>query len=457
MDDTLRRIPPHNLDAERNLLSLLINFPDKFSEVATELKKEHFYKRVHQDIYECMRTMDLRRENWDEVVLGDSLKNAQSLKDAGGEAYLARLTSITPNFNHMNYARLIIKKSRLRKLIDISNQLLSRSYSEEEDADTLVAEAEKEILKVAELRDDKKFMHASHFGSESWDSIARLVMQRQAGETPATGFKTMFRDFDELTLGLKRQDMVVLGARPSVGKTAFCLQLAHNIAVTQTIPVILYSLEMPGTSIVNRLFSNMAGINGSKLAKGDLSSDEITQLGMANSRLQNSSLFVNDQNAMTLMDIKNDLRRLQRSLRDQNQELGVVIIDYLQLIQSYEAKNSEQEKISEISRGLKGIAREFDCTVLALSQLSRKVEGRQDKRPMLSDLRESGAIEQDADIVMFLHREEYYDPGNEENRGKAEVIVAKNRNGPIGSVSLFFDKHLARFRDLVLQQGKEIR
>lgn len=446
MEESLRRIPPHNLDAEMSLLSLLVNFPEKLPEVQAELKREHFYKRVHQEIFQAVLELDRRQMSIDELVLVDHLKQSQIFRDAGGAAYLAQIAAITPNFNHMSYVKIIVQKSRLRRLIEISNLVLSRSYSEE-DADSLVADAEKEILKVAELREEKRYAHASRYAEESWDTVADLVRIRSEGGTPNVGIPTLLSELDSLMMGFKRQDMIVFGARPSMGKTAFCLQLARNLAVEQNEPVILYSLEMPGMQIMMRVLSALAGINGTRLLKGDLNQQDIQNLGQAVARVQESPFFINDQNAMTLLDIKNDLRRLTRELRERNQKLGLVVIDYLQLILSNENKASEQERIAEISRGVKAIAREFDVAVLALSQLSRKVESRQDKRPMLSDLRESGSIEQDADLVLFLHREEYYDPKNEEVKGLAEVLVAKNRNGPTGSAHMRFDKSTARFTD----------
>ena len=337
----------------------------------------------------------------------------------------------------------------MRQVIRVSNDLLTQAYNESEDASSLLEQAESNIFAISEVKVEKSYQHAKKFADDAFNDISNVYHKEDGG---STSVPTGIKDLDRLTLGFQESDLIILGARPSMGKTAFSLQLALNIAVQQKLSTVVYSLEMPGKHLVTRMCSNLARIDGMALRSGKISEPEIRCLIKAVGEVSASPLWVNEAPGLTLMDIRNDLRRLQREFsHDESKKLRLVIIDYLQLIASTERKANDQERVAEISRGLKNIAREFKIPVICLSQLSRKVEDRQKKRPVLSDLRESGAIEQDADLVMFLHREWYYEREKTElNRG-AEIIVAKHRNGPTGDVKLEFDQDTGAFHDLAQQ------
>ena len=326
----------------------------------------------------------------------------------------------------------------------------SAAFEEPEDVDIFIQQAEANILQIAEVREERTFRHIKSIAEHAFEEIANAYYDSK--ET-MPGIISKLSDLDNLTLGFKRGDMIILGARPSMGKTALALHLARAVCVEQKLPTALYSLEMPAEQLMTRFFSAQGKIDGRNLQVGKLNAKEIGDLNRALSALSSSPMFINDQSAMTLYDIRNDLRRMNRKLEPDKQKIELVIIDYLQLVLSTEKKSSEQERVAELSRGIKNIAREFQVPVICLSQLSRKVDDRKDKRPMLSDLRESGAIEQDADQVMFIHRPEYYEPDVVEERGKAEIIVAKNRNGQTGTAVVNFDKSTGRFQNLAGVSG----
>lgn len=445
-------IPPHNLDAEQTVLAnfLSLSMDDsRRMEVFQRLKPNQFYKKIHQEIFKALQALDARSENIDYITLANELEGNRIYEDMGGKSYLDKLTAVIPRANVISYVEIIAQKAKARHLISICKDLLEKSYSGEEDTKELVELAEKKVFEIAQFSEEAGYQAAGKFATEAFDMIAEVFEDKDGKVVP--GVATGFKDLDKLTLGFKPGDMVILGARPSMGKTAFCLQIAKNVAVDRREATVIYSLEMPGTQLVTRLFSNLARINGMNLLSGKIRTEEANRLTRAVMELQQSPLFINDKSGMTLYEIRNDVRRLARELSQEGKTLSMIVIDYLQLIGSSEKYSSEQVKISDFSRGVKNLAREFKVPVICLSQLSRKVEDRADKRPMLSDLRESGAIEQDADQVLFLHRPEYYSPENAEEKGVAEVILAKNRNGPTGSVKLHFDRNNACFQDLYVE------
>jgi replicative DNA helicase len=450
MENYSGRVPPYNLDAELCLLNLLIARPDKILEISSDLSLSHFYKAVHQEIYEAILALDRLKEHPDCITLEDKLQGSTVFQESGGGAYLEKVSNAIPNtLNALSYSRIIREKAKLRQVIRVSNDLLTRAYNESEDASSLIEQAESSIMAISEVKVEKSYQHAKKFADDAFNVISNAYHK---GDGSSSAVPTGIKDLDALTLGFQESDLIILGARPSMGKTAFSLQLALNIAVHQKLSTVVYSLEMPGKHLVTRMFSNLARIDGMSLRSGSISEGEIRCLIKAVGEVTASPLWVNEAPGLTLLDIRNDLRRLQREFaHDESKRLRLVIIDYLQLIASTERRANDQERVAEISRGLKNLAREFKIPVVCLSQLSRKVEERQKKRPVLSDLRESGAIEQDADLVMFLHREWYYDREKTELKRVAEVIVAKHRNGPTGDLKLDFDQDTGAFHDATSQ------
>ncbi|MBT3786593.1 replicative DNA helicase [bacterium] len=452
-EDRLQSIPPHNLEAEQNLLATLLNFPEKVQDLQGKVRREDFYKKIHQEVYQAILDLDSSGDEVDFVTVGDRLDSSRTYQEQDGRVYLEGLMQIVPgSANPATYAKILTDKSRRRKLIHILREFMSRSFDTSEEMEFLLQEVEQRVFGVADFSSEKSYRPAREIADESWEIIAQLHNQ---DDSQTRGVPSGFKDLDQLTNGFQESDMIVVGARPSMGKTALCLQLALHASLKCEVPTIIYSLEMAGKQLINRMLSGIAEIDGMNLQKGRLSDNEISRLTRALGQIDAAPLFINEYAGMTLPDIRNDLRRLGRKLsRGKNpQKLGLVIIDYLQLILSFDKKPNEQERIAEISRGLKGIAREFKVPIIVLSQLSRKVEDRKEKQPMLSDLRESGAIEQDADLVIMVHREEYYSPDKPEFRGITDLLVRKHRNGPTGDVKVHFDRRTGTFKDLARTDG----
>ena len=451
MEDSLQQVPPNNHSAELTVLSSIITWPEKLTEIQTALKPEHFYRKIHQEIFSAMVKLDADSQTIDFVTLNEKLSNSKIYQDVGGERYLDQVAAVLPAAEPKSHVEILIQKSKLRHLIHTVNSLRSAAFEEPEDVDIFIQQAEANILKIAEVREERSFRHIKSIAENAFAKVADAYYDNKV---TMPGIVSKLTDLDNLTLGFKSGDMIILGARPSMGKTALALHLARSVCVEQKLPTALYSLEMPAEQLMTRFFSAQGKIDGRNLQVGKLNAKEIGDLNRALSTLSASPMFINDQSAMTLYDIRNDLRRMNRKLESEDKRVELVIIDYLQLVLSTEKKSSEQERVAELSRGIKNIAREFQVPVICLSQLSRKVDDRKDKRPMLSDLRESGAIEQDADQVMFIHRAEYYEPEKLEERGKAEIIVAKNRNGQTGTAIVGFDKSTGRFQNLASAPGR---
>ncbi|MCO4781123.1 MAG: replicative DNA helicase [Candidatus Cloacimonetes bacterium] len=445
----IQRVPPQNLDAEESVLATIFAFPDdSFDQIQASLEPEHFYRKIHQVIYKAAKDLALKSRSIDYITVADELKTSRIFNESGGSAYLDKLMSIIPSSsNYMSYVQIIVEKASARQLIEAANFILSESYEETTPVKDLLEKAENQIFSIGKTSEDRFAKHAEFYAEEAWKFIA----EASAGDGATSGVSSGLSELDQITMGFQESDLIILGARPSMGKTAFVLQLCKNIAVDQKIPLVMYSLEMPGRQLMNRIFSCMAKINGSKLITGHkLTSSDISGLVKAQGEVSSSPLYINDSGSMTVYDMKNDLRRIRKELqdRDETAEIGMVVIDYLGLIRATDANMNEYEAVTQISKDLKGMAKEFKVPIICLSQLSRGVESRADKRPMNSDLRSSGAIEQDADLIMFLYRDEYYNPNAEESKGKAELIVAKHRNGPTGTVHLAFDKNNASFYNM---------
>ncbi|MFM9108598.1 MAG: replicative DNA helicase [Chloroflexota bacterium] len=436
------RLPPHNLEAEQSVLGSLLIDRDAVIRVAAFLRPDDFYHPGNGAIYRAVKDLYDRREPTDLVTLSDELGRRDQLDQVGGPAYLTSLVNAVPNAVHVEYyGKIVERTATLRRLIDAGAQIVGIGYQDGLEIEDALDAAERAIFDVSQKRRTKDFVSIA----EVLDSIFdRLDSQRD--RAAIAGVPTGFTDLDSITGGLQRSDLVILAARPSMGKTSLALGIAYHAAVQRQRTVGIFSLEMSAEQLVQRLISMDTGIDTHRLRMGQIEGPEWERISRAFGRLSDAPIFIDDQSGANVMDVRSKARRLQAEVG-----LDLIVIDYLQLMSGRRSENRVQE-ISDISRGLKGLARELDVPVLALSQLSRAVETRSDHRPMLSDLRESGSIEQDADIVMFIYREDKYDE-NSERQGIAEVLVAKHRNGPVGSANLRFFDRTARFADLETYRG----
>ncbi len=424
--DFLGRIPPHNIDAEQSVLGAMLLDREAVISVTEKLKDEHFYKENHKEIFRAMLDLYGRNEPVDLVTVSEELKKAGILEEAGGVSYLSDLSNAVPiTANARYYADIIEEKAILRHLIDAGKIIVDKGYASE-DVKTLMDEAERRIFEISQKKSTQAFAIVKDVLQDTLDYMELLA----GSESGYTGLPTGFHDIDKMTSGLQKSDLVLIAARPSMGKTALGINVAQSIAVKSDKSVALFSLEMSKEQLVQRMLSSQAHVEITKIRTGKLTEDEWIKVAGATVPLGKAKIYIDDTPGITVMEIKAKARRLKME-----SGLDLVLIDYLQLMASDSKRESRQQEISAISRGLKGLARELECPVIALSQLSRAPEQRSDHRPILSDLRDSGAIEQDADIVMFLYRDEYYhEDSDKKNIG--EVIIAKQRNGPTGTVNL---------------------
>lgn len=440
MVSALERLPPQNLEAEQSVLGSLLIDRDAIIRVASMIRPDDFASAANGTIYRAILDLYNRREPTDFVTLSDELTRRTHLDQVGGIAYLSTLANAVPTAVHVEYyARIVERTATLRRLIDAGTEIVKIAYDDGVETEDALDAAERAIFNVTERRTTKDFVSIADVLDKFFDQIN--YMDQHRGEM--VGVATGFADMDQLTGGLQRSDLVIVAARPSVGKTALALGMAYGAAITHGKTVGIFSLEMSAEQLVTRLLSTETGVDTHRLRMGQINDGEWDRISRAFGRLAEANIFIDDTAAASIMDIRSKARRLQAE-----HGLDLLIIDYLQLMTARRSENRVQE-ISEISRGLKGLARELNVPVVALSQLSRAVETRSDHRPMLSDLRESGSIEQDADIVMFIYREEVYEPETDK-KGIAEIIVAKHRNGPVGTVHLRYFNQTARFADLEL-------
>ncbi|MGM0866780.1 MAG: replicative DNA helicase [Bacillota bacterium] len=434
------RIPPQNIEAEQAVLGAIFLEPSALTTTSEILIPEDFYRHSHQKIYNVMLNLGDGGKAVDLITVTEELAAAKELEDVGGVAYLSELAASVPTATNIEYyAKIVEEKSLLRRLIRTATDIASDGYAREDEVDSLLSEAEKNIMEVAQRKNAGAFHNIKDVLVRTYDNIETLTNRK--GDV--TGISTGFADLDHMTAGFQRNDLIIVGARPSMGKTAFALNIAQNVAVKAKENVAIFSLEMGAEQLVMRMLCAEGNINAQNLRTGDLTDEDWRKLTMAMGSLSNAGIYIDDTPGIKVGEIRSKCRRLA-----QEHGLGMILIDYLQLIQgSGRSGENRQQEVSEISRSLKGLARELEVPVIALSQLSRGVEQRQDKRPMMSDIRESGSIEQDADIVAFLYREDYYDK-EAENKNIIEIIIAKQRNGPVGNVSLAFVKEYNKFVNL---------
>ena len=437
-----QRIPPQNVEAEQAVLGAMLLSHDAVIVAMEKLQSQDFYRDVHRIIFEAMEHLHRENKEIDVITLPDELKRMKKLDDVGGLEYVLNLPNLVGSAANIEYyANIVAEKALARNLISTCTELTTEAYDGQKETEALLDDAERRILQLSDTKNRGDFASVGAVVEVTLDKITKLY-ENKAG---LTGLPTGFRDLDRMTSGLQPSDLILVAARPSMGKTAFTLNIAQNVGVRQHKTVAFFSLEMSQEQLVQRLLCQIAHIDSQKLRTGQLNSDEEwTRLTDACDKLYESPIYLDDTPGISVAEMRSKARRLKSE-----HGLDLIIVDYLQLMQGRNAESRQQE-ISEISRSLKALARELKVPLIALSQLSRSVESRQDKRPMLSDLRESGALEQDADIVSFLYREDYYDKETE-NQHITEVILAKHRNGPVGSVKLYFKNEFTLFLNLDTQ------
>lgn len=448
---------PHSHEAEQSVLGAIFLDPELMSSTQEFLLPESFYRGAHQHIFRAMMDLNEDGKDIDIVTVLDRLTQEGVVNEAGGPQYLAEITSNVPTTRNIQYyTDVVFKNAVKRKLIHTADSIANDGYNDELDLDTVLNDAERRILELSSTRESDGFKDIRDVLGQVYDNAEQL--DQNSGQTP--GIPTGYRDLDQMTAGFNRNDLIILAARPSVGKTAFALNIAQKVATHEDqYTVGIFSLEMGADQLATRMICSSGNVDSNRLRTGTMTEEDWNRFTVAVGKLSRTKIFIDDTPGVRITDIRSKCRRLK-----QEHGLDMIVIDYLQLIQGSgsRASDNRQQEVSEISRMLKAIARELECPVIALSQLSRGVEQRQDKRPMMSDIRESGSIEQDADIVAFLYRDDYYNRGdgddddddggfepqtNDEN-GEIEIIIAKQRNGPTGTVKLHFMKQYNKFTDI---------
>ncbi|OGI09289.1 MAG: replicative DNA helicase [Candidatus Melainabacteria bacterium RIFCSPLOWO2_02_FULL_35_15] len=429
---------PQSQEAEQAVLGAIFAQSDCLNKIIELLpNSNYFYRPAHQIIYDAILKLYDRNEAIDPLTVSEYLQNKDQLEEIGGRYYLGLLLSHSPlAINAERYAQIVMEKFLLREIIFTGNQIAKIGY-EEAQAEKAIERSEQLVFNLGQKRASQTLTPISNLVNSTWERLE----QREQNKGELLGLDTGFYDLNALTSGLQRSDLIVIAARPSMGKTALCLNIAEYVGVVHKKIVAMFSMEMSKEQIIQRMVCSRAAVDANKMRFGQLQQDDWTKLGIAFGDLGDAQIYIDDTAVLNVMEIKAKARRLKAELGD----LGLIIIDYLQLMEGQRPDNRVQE-ISDISRGLKALARELDVPVISISQLSRAVEARQNKRPMLSDLRESGSIEQDADIVMFIYRDEYYNPETP-NKGETEVIIAKQRNGPTGRITLLFQPNITKFRN----------
>lgn len=441
------KVPPHSIEAEQAVLGGLMLDNAAWDQVADRVAEPDFYRNEHRRIFAAIAALAERSDPFDAVTVSEWLERNGALDAVGGLSYLATLAKDTPSAANIRaYADIVRERAMLRQLISIGGEIADSAFRPEgRSAGELVEAAEKSVFEIAERgsRGRKIFEPLKDLLARAVDRIDELFHS----DTHITGVPTGFSRFDDLTSGLQKGDLVIIAGRPSMGKTSFAMNIAEHAAIKEKIPTAVFSMEMPGEQLALRLISNLGRVNQSKIRNGRFADDDWPRISSAVTILSEAPMFIDDSAGLTPTELRARARRLKRE-----HGLGLVVVDYLQLMQVPGTKENRATEISEISRGLKALAKELEVPVIALSQLNRSVEQRTDKRPVMSDLRESGAIEQDADVIAFIYREEVYDKDTR-RKGIADIIIAKQRNGPIGEVQLTFLGEYTRFENLVSEEA----
>ncbi len=442
MEPTTTSAQPQNVDAEASLLGAILIDSDAIVKVADQIGVEDFFDARHRHIYEAVRKLYEKRSAIDVLTLSDQLKGSGYLDMVGGPAYLTELTNFVPTAAHAEqYADIIAQKAVRRRLISAGKEISSVGSDEAKSVKELIEEAETKLFDVSQQHVKQTIVSIETILSDSFERLDDLHKDK----AKLRGIPTGFKDMDSMLAGLQRSDLFILAARPSMGKTAFALNLAHNVAVQAKEPVLLFSLEMSKEQLVDRLLSMESGVDAWALRTGNLTDADFEKIGHAMGTLSEAPIYIDDTPGITVSDMRTKARR-----EAHQRPLGLIIVDYLQLMSGggkFASDGNRVQEISEISRGLKGVARELNVPLIALSQLSRSVESRSPQIPQLADLRESGSIEQDADVVAFIYREEYYNPETERKK-VTDILIKKHRNGPTGGIELYFDNEKQRFRSL---------
>lgn len=434
--------PPQNSEAEASLLGALLIDSDAIVKIADSVASTDFYEPRHQKIYEAINQLYEAHQAIDVLTLSDQLKNNSLLESVGGPSYLTELTNFVPTAAHVEqYADIVSQKALRRRLIAASKEITGLGYDESKELRELIEEAETRLFEVSQTHVKQSVVSLETILAESFDRLDDLHKDKNK----IRGIPTGFKDMDSMLAGFQKSDLIILAARPSMGKTALALNFAHNVAVQASQPVLVFSLEMSKEQLVDRLLSMESGVDAWALRTGNLTDTDFEKIGQAMGTLSEAQIFIDDTPGITVSDLRTKARR-----EAHQRPLGLIIVDYLQLMSGgrrFGGESNRVQEISEISRGLKGVARELNVPVLALSQLSRSVESRTPQIPQLADLRESGSIEQDADVVAFIYREEYYNPDTDRKK-LTDIFIKKHRNGPTGGVELYFDNEKQRFRSV---------
>ncbi|HUH66483.1 MAG TPA: replicative DNA helicase [Syntrophales bacterium] len=441
IDTAIHRVPPQNLEAEQSVIGGILLDNQAINTVLEILDADDFYSEANRKIFQAIVELYDRNEPSDLITLSNILKSKKQLDQVGGASYLSSLADNVPsaaNIDH--YAKILKEKSILRKLIGTATDILGKSYSAGTDIDTVLDEAERAIFDISENKIKPAFSPFKDIIKESVRTIERLYERKEL----VTGVPTGFDNLDDKTAGLQKSELIIIAGRPSMGKTAFALNIGQHAALEANIPVAIFSLEMSKEQLALRMLSSEARVDSQRIRRGFLGEADWPKLITAAGRLSEAPIYIDDTPAMTVLEMKAKARRLKSSVN-----LGLIILDYLQLMRSGGYRESREQEISEISRSLKALAKELDLPVVALSQLNRKVEDRGDKRPQMADLRDSGAIEQDADVIAFIYRDEIYNKSEANpEKGIAEIIIGKQRNGPTGVVKLLFQDKFTKFDNL---------
>ena len=435
------KIPPQNIDAEMSLLGAVLIDDEVIADASEVVAANDFYDKRHATIFGAMMHLYEQHKPIDLLTLTNELKKKDQLDAIGGSAYLSELTNYVPTAAHAtSYAEIIGQKAVRRRLIKASGEISEMGFDEETSTQELLEKAEAEIFSVSDQSLKQDLVPIESILTESFDRIEEL--QRNKGQL--RGIRTGYRDLDNMTAGLQRSDLIILAARPAMGKTALVTNLAYNVATIDRMPVLFFSLEMSKEQLIDRMLADASGVDSWNIRTGNLSDDDFGKISEAMGEMAEAPIFIDDTPGLSVLEMRTKARRAAH-----DQPLGLVIVDYLQLMQATGNHNGNRvQEVSEISRGLKLIARELNVPVIALSQLSRSVESRQPPIPQLADLRESGSIEQDADLVSFIYRPGYYEPDNPEVQNITDLIIAKHRNGPVGKVQLYFHPERLRFMSL---------